>query len=149
MELVMKLLTVLALGASGELWAAMLVGLALQLNPIAVGTAAAIGDILGALVVVLLGQRVRIWLVRRHGGKKEDKGQHGLIYRTWRRYGVIGLGLLAPLLTGDLLGAALGLTLGVPAGRLMLWISLGTVFWTAWLTLAGALGLAGIEILAR
>lgn len=146
-KLVMKLLTVLGLGAI-ELWAAIPAGLALRLHPMAVGITAAIGAMVGALVVVLLGERVRTWLVRRRGGK-EGKERHRLIYRIWHRYGVIGLGLLAPLLTGATLGAALGLTLGVPAGRLLFWISLGIVLWSIGLTLAAALGLAGIEALGH
>jgi len=147
MELVVKLLTVLGLGAV-ELWAAIPTGLALRLHPVSVGITAATGATLGALVVVLLGERVRNWLAQRYGEKKE-KGRHGLIDRIWRRYGVIGLGLLAPLLTGAPLGAALGLTLRVPAGRLLFWIILGTILWSTVLTLAGALGFAGIETLGH
>ena len=145
MELVIKLLTVLVLSAF-ELWAAIPAGFALQLHPVLVGVTAAIGAMLGAMVVILLGERARTWLVKRHGGKGE-KGRQGLIYRVMHRYGVIGLGLLAPLLTGAPLGAALGLTFGLPAGRLLFWICVGIILWTAGLTLAGALGLAGIETL--
>jgi len=147
MELVIKLLTILSLGAL-ELWAAIPAGLVLQLNPLVVGFTAAIGAMLGALVVVLLGERLRTWLVQRHGGS-EKKERHGLIYRIWHRFGVIGLGLLAPLITGAPLGAALGLTLGAPAGRLLFWTCLGIVLWSTVLTLAGALGLAGIETLGH
>ena len=103
---------------------------------------------LGVVAVVLLGERLRTWLVRRHG-RKEQKGQRGLIYRVWHRYGVIGLGLLAPLLVGGPLGAALGLALGAPAGRLLLWMSLGIVLWSVILTVAGTLGLAGIKALTH
>lgn len=118
MELVIKLLTVFALSAI-ELWATIPAGLALQLHPLIVGITAATGAMLGALAVILLGERVRTWLMQRHGSK-EEQGQPGLISRIWHRYGVIGLGLLAPLLIGAPLGAAVGLSLGVPAGRLLL-----------------------------
>ena len=84
--------------------------------------------------------------MQRHG-RKEKKEQPGLIYRIWHRYGVIGLGLLAPLLTGAPLGVALGLTLGAPSRRLLFWTSVGIVLWSAGLTLAAALGLAGIQAL--
>lgn len=137
MELVLKLLTILGLGVIA-LWAAIPAGLALQVHPVAVGITAAIGAMLGALIVVLLGERVRTWLAQRHEGK-DKKGRRRLIYRIWQCYGVVGLGLLAPLLAGAPLGVALGLTLGVPAGRLLLWISLGIVLWSMGLTLAGAL----------
>lgn len=145
MELVIKVLTVLGLGAL-ELWAAIPAGLALELHPIAVGIVAAVGAFLGALAVVSLGAHVRAWLVQRHG-QKEKKGQHGIIFRIWHRYGVIGLGLLAPLLTGAPLGVALGLTLGASSSSLLFWTSVGIVLWSTALTLAAALGLAGIQIL--
>ncbi len=53
MELIVKLLPVLGLGAM-ELWAAIPAGLALQLNPVAIAVTAAVGGILGALATTLL-----------------------------------------------------------------------------------------------
>ena len=147
MELLVKLLTVLGLGAV-ELWAAIPAGLALQLGPLVTGVTAAIGAIMGVLVVLVLGERIRNWLLRRHGGESKDK-HHGRIYRIWARYGVVGLGLLAPLLVGAPLGTAIGITLGAPTGRLLLWMSLGIVLWSAVLTFAGAVGMAGIEVLQQ
>jgi hypothetical protein len=147
LELLLKLLTVLGLAAI-ELWAAIPAGLALRLPPVAVGVTAALGAMVSSTAVVLLGERLRAWLMARHGGK-EGQGRNGLIQRIWQRYGVIGLGLLAPLLTGAPLGAALGLALGAPAGRLLFWISLGAIFWSIAITAAGALGLAGIETLSH
>ena len=112
----------------------------------ATGITAVIGAGLGALATALVGERVRSWLVRRHSGKGETR-PHGLVFRIWERYGVIGLGLLAPPLTGAPLGVALGLTLGAPVGRLLLWMSLGIVLWSIPLTLVGALGIEGIKAL--
>ena len=59
----------------------------------------------------------------------------------------MGLGLLAPLLVGAPLGTALGLLPGAPVRRLLLWVSVGIVLWSALLTDAGTLGLAGFEAL--
>jgi hypothetical protein len=142
-EQILKLLSVVAL-ASIELWAAIPTGLALGLNPVVVGLGAAVGAILGTLIVVLVGGRLRNWLVRRYSSKKE-KQKPGLISKIWQRYGLIGLGLLAPFLTGAPLGAALGLSLGAQPWRLMVWMSFGIVLWAAILTIAGSLGFAGIE----
>jgi hypothetical protein len=100
----------------------------------------------GVLVVLVLGERMRNWFLRRHGGESKDK-HHGRIYRIWARYGVVGLGLLAPLLVGAPLGTAIGIALGAPTGRLILWMGLGIVLWSAIFTFAGALGMAGIEAL--
>ena len=144
MEILLKVLAVLGLGAV-ELWTAIPAGLALDLHPLLIGIVSAAGAILGVLVILVVGGGVRTWLLRRFGGG--EKREHGRIYRIWVRYGVAGLGLLAPLLFGAPLATALGVTLGAPAGRLLLWMSLGIAAWSALLTVAGALGLAGIEAL--
>ena len=86
-----------------ELWAAVPAGFALGLPAPLVGAATFAGALLGITVVVLAGDRLRAWLVDRfgHGGAREG----GRLRRVWDRYGVIGWGLLAPLL----LGAALAM----------------------------------------
>jgi hypothetical protein len=145
-DFLLKVLTVLGLGVV-ELWTAIPAGLALDLHPLLTGVVSAAGAILGVLIILVLGERMRGWLLRRRGGG--EKTQHGRIYRIWVRYGVAGLGLLAPLLTGAPLGAALGMALGAPTGRLLLWMSVGIAAWSALLTVAGALGLAGIEALTH
>ena len=143
MDILLKVLTVFGLAAV-ELWAAIPAGLALDLHPVLIGVVSAAGAILGVIVILVLGERVRSWLLRRRGGEKR---QHGRIYRIWVRYGVVGLGLLAPLLTGAPLGTALAIAFGAPPGRLLLWMSVGIAAWSALLTTAAALGLAGIESL--
>jgi hypothetical protein len=60
--------------------------------------------------------------------------------RLWDRYGVIGWGLLAPLLLGAPLAAAIGVALGAARGRLVLWLGAGVVVWTTALTVAAVLG---------
>lgn len=119
----------------------------LDLNPVLVAVMAAAGAILGALAVILLGHRLRDWLMKHHGGGKKPGGKRGFIYRIWDRFGIAGLGLLAPVLTGAPLAAALGVSMGVPARRLLLWISIGTLVWSPLLTAAGILGAAGFESL--
>ena len=145
MEHIMKLLTVLGLGAI-ELWAAIPAGFVLQLHPLETGIAAGTGAILGVLVVLKLGGRMRTILM--HNRKSEDK-KLGRIHRIWDRYGVEGLGMLAPLLVGAPLGVVLGITLGAPVNRILIWMSLGIVLWSAVFTLVGLLGLAGIEALGH
>jgi hypothetical protein len=142
-EILLKVLMVLGLAAV-ELWTAIPAGLALDLHPVLIGVVSAAGAILGVVVILILGERVRSWLLRKRGG---EKSQHGRIYRIWVRYGVVGLGLLAPLLTGAPLGTALAIAFGAPPGRLLLWMSVGIAAWSALLTVAAALGLAGIESL--
>lgn len=149
MALLIKLLTVVGLGVM-ELWAAIPAGLALGLPPVLTGSAAALGAVLSVLAVVFFGEKLRTWLVQRHNRKKHSTdGPKGRIYQIWERYGAAGLGLLSPLLFGAPLGAALGLTLGAPASRLLFWMIFGIVLWSAGLTFIGTVGLAGITSLWR
>jgi hypothetical protein len=142
-----SLLAVFGLG-SFELWVAVPAGLALQLHPVTISTTAALGAIMGIVVVIVTGDGLRTWLLRRFRGGSEDRPQ-GQIARLWTRYGVVGLGLLAPLLVGAPLGTALGMTFGAPTGRLLFWMSLGVVLCSVSLTLAGTLGLLGLAALGR
>ena len=137
MDIVLRLLSVAAIGVV-ELWAAVPAGIAMGLPASLVWAATLCGALLGIVVVVLAGDRLRTWLVDRfgHGGAREG----GRLRRLWDRYGVIGWGLLAPLLLGAPLAAAVGVALGAERGRLVLWLGAGAALWTTALTVAVALG---------
>ena len=141
MELIVKFITVLGLGII-ELWAAIPAGTALNLHPLLNGLASGLGAILGAVLVIVLGDRLRNWLLKKRQ-KKQDPNSR--IYRIWQKYGIIGLGLLSPLLTGAPLGAAIGISLGASPKRLILWMSIGIVLWTILLTILSTLGFAFID----
>ena len=141
MELVAKFITVIGLGII-ELWAAIPAGTALKLHPLLNGLAAGLGAIIGALLVIIIGDRLRNWLLKKKENKQKNKGQ---IYRIWNKYGVIGLGMLSPLITGASLGAAIGISLGASPKRLLFWMSIGIVFWTILLTAISTFGFAIFE----
>jgi len=127
-----------------ELWIAVPAGLFLKLNPIIIFTASAIGGIMATLIVSTVGENIRNWFLKwRYGENREVKS--GRIYDIWNKYGIIGLGLLSPLLFGAPLGAALGIALGASKERLVFWMSVGIVMWSAGLTLAGLWGLVSFE----
>jgi len=138
MKLAWKLLTIFALGVA-ELWAAAPAGVLMRLHPLLVCLVAAAGAVSGGTVVILLGEQVKAWLERRQQGEKLEK-KHGLLWRIWLRYGVVGWGILAPLLVGSPLGAAFGLVLGAPPRRLLPWLAAGSVLWSIVFSLLSALG---------
>ncbi|MEK8131655.1 small multi-drug export protein [Paenibacillus filicis] len=122
-----------------ELWAAIPLGLALQLHPILVGVLSAAGSIFSAVVVIFFGTSIRNWLVRRTHNKNGGRG--GRLSRIWDKYGIPGIGFLSPLITGAPLGAAIGISFGADPRKLFVWMTIGIVFWSAVLTTAAALGL--------
>jgi hypothetical protein len=137
MDTVLQLLGVAAV-AVVELWAAVPAGIALGLPTPLVWAATLAGALIGITIVVVAGDRLRTWLVDRfgHGGAREG----GRLRRVWDRYGVIGWGLLAPLLLGAPLAAAIGVALGAGRRRLVFWLGAGAALWTTVLTVAVALG---------
>lgn len=142
MELI-QMLTVFGLSLI-ELWAAIPAGFVFNLNPVVIIIATSSGAILSALLVILAGDKIRNKIIRWRYGEKKDHKQSRL-YRVWNKYGVIGLGLLSPLLFGAPLGAALGTVFGAKKWRLLFWMSLGIVFWSVGLTIVGVVGLGSIE----
>lgn len=127
-----------ALTSMLELWGAIPIGFVLQLPPILTGIFSALGAIASAGIVIYLGGSLRSWLMKR---VEKKAGRQSRMGRIWEKYGVIGLGLASPLLTGAPLGAAIGISLGAPPGRLMWWMSIGIVIWSIILTAAVAFGL--------
>jgi membrane protein YqaA with SNARE-associated domain len=133
-----KLLTIFVLGVA-ELWAAAPAGVVMRLDPLLVCAVAALGAVAGGTVIILLGERVKAWLERKRKREKMEE-KRGLLFRIWQRYGVIGWGLLAPLLVGSPLGAAFGLVLGAPPRRLLPWLAAGSILWSVVFSILTALG---------
>src|SRR5689334_23918653 len=88
-------------------WGAIPAGLALGLNPILVAVTVWLSYVAGVVLVVLIGEPLRVRLMARFAKSGSDKPQSP-IQRVWDRFGLIGLALLAPVTTGSQIGAALG-----------------------------------------
>jgi len=137
MDTVLQFLSVAAI-AVVELWAAVPAGIAMGLPAPLVWAATVCGALVGIGVIVFAGDRLRTWLIARfgHGGARPG----GRLRRLWDRFGVIGWGLLAPLLLGAPVAAAIGVALGAARGRLVFWLGTGVVVWTTALTVVAVFG---------
>ena len=137
MELLLKLLSTAAAGAL-DVWVGIIAGVALGLSPTLSGAVSIAGAVAGVTLVVVAGERLqgRIYRSRRLAKRRER------VERVWKRYGIPGLALQAPLLTGPLLATILALGLGAPPRPLLYWMLASIVFWGAVLTGAAALGLS-------
>jgi hypothetical protein len=76
----------------------------------------------------MLGENIRNRILK--GVNKPESSRGKLLRKIWNNYGIIGLGLLSPLLFGAPIGAAIGVALGAPRNRLLLWMSVGIIIWT-------------------
>jgi len=136
--LVEELLKVLSTAAFGalDLWIGLPAGLAVGLSPVVSGVSAVTGAILGVLLMLRAGERLRDWVYERRWLAKRRKR----IESMWNRYGVIGVALQAPMLTGAPLATVLALALGAPARPLLYWMVISIVLWGTVLTGAAVLG---------
>lgn len=123
-------------------WPAIPAGLALGLSPAVVIATTTFSYICGVGLVLMPGERVRAWVTKRWNHKTSSPG---FFQRIWSRYGVIGLGLLAPMTVGAQIGAALGLSSNTAPRRLFIWMALGALGWSMLLTAAVLLGVLGAQ----
>ena len=135
MNEVLKLLSTAAAGAL-DVWIGIITGVALGLSPALSGAVSIASAIVGVTLVVAVGGRLQQLIYRsRHLAKHRER-----VERVWKRYGIPGVALQAPLLTGPLLATLLALALGAPPRSLLWWMLASVVFWGAVLTGGVALG---------
>jgi hypothetical protein len=141
----MPLLSVFAL-AMVEIWLAVPTGLALGQPPALVWVVTIAGSLLGVTIVAALGStlgsRLRGWMARRSGQRVTGSSR---LNRIWLRYGVLGWGVLSPLLMAPPMGTAVAMVLGAPRGSLLIAMTLGVVTWTSLLVIAGMLGIEALH----
>lgn len=133
-----KLLKLLCTAAAGALdvWVGIITDLAVGLSPALSGALSIASALAGVTLVVAAGGRLQQMIYRsRRLAKRRER-----IERVWKRYGIPGVALQAPLLTGPLLATLLALALGAPARSLLLWMLASVVLWGTVLTGAAALG---------
>ena len=99
------------------------------------GTASSLFFIYGAAPI-------RRWAVRRYG---MDSVIFARTERFMVKYGVAGVGLLAPIVLGQALTAVGAVVLGAPTGKLAAWMIAGIWVWTALYYLAVLWGVSVID----
>jgi hypothetical protein len=126
-------------------WSAIPAGLALGLHPLTVIILTSTSYISGILLVLLPARSIREWAMRRFGKNLDNSTQDDRLYiKLWKRYGVIGFGLIAPMTLGAQLGAIIGVALNIPRNKLILWMTIGVVAWSVGLIL---LAVAGVQLI--
>ena len=134
-----KILSVAGLSAV-TLWGAVPLGFALGMNPVLIVMLAAAGSALPTGIVAF-----GVAALRRKFIGKEKRPKSGLARRIWMRFGIIGLGLIAPWTTGAVIAAAIAVSLKSDPKRTLLWMAVGIVLCAVILTVLGALGIAAFH----
>lgn len=112
----------------------------LGLNPVLVGVAAFLGNVLPIYLIIAVHRRVTGWLERRREEKDERAKRSKRANRIFERYGLGGLALAAPLLIGVHLATVIALLLRAPRRSVAIWMTVGIAVWTVVLVVASVVG---------
>lgn len=94
---------------------------------------------IGAAMLVI-GTPAREWLRKKFHFSVEPNPEK-LIWRVWQRWGMPGLGLLAPITIGPYFAALLALALGENPRRVILWIAGGVIPWCVVFAVLSGMGI--------
>lgn len=127
MPSILEWLLVFAVAATPmfELLFAIPMGVAMGVSPWLVAPLALAGNLLITALPCVLHERLR-----RSGWQPPGMKRRRRAARIFDRWGLPGLALTAPILTGTPLAAVIALAFGIGAGRTLRVIALGLLLWT-------------------
>jgi len=123
------------------------VAIGLGLDPATTGVVAFAGNVGSVYVLVAFHHRLSRWWDSRRGGTDtdEDAGErHARARGLWDRYGLPGLSIGGPILTGVHIAALVALLAGSPTRAVAGWMTFGIGLWTVVLVV---LSVAGVSVL--
>jgi hypothetical protein len=101
--------------------------------------AAFLGYSAGGALILMTGAPLREWITQKlKVDPRPDPSK--LFWRIWERFGLLGLGLIAPVTIGPQATALICLSLGESPRRIQLAISLGVLPWVIGFALVARLG---------
>lgn len=120
-------------------------GIVAGLSPVPVLVIALAGNLSTVVLVVLVGDRLAGWWRARRGTPDLDRPRAARARQLAQRWGVPGLGLLAPMTTGSHVAAVAALATGAGQRRVLLWMTIGLVGWGVVVAVAATLGVDGFR----
>lgn len=130
-----------------EIFFAIPFGVALRLDPVAVTLAALIGNFLPLPVLALLQQRLARRWPRLLGGlplrPQSRRGER--VRQALHRWGIPGLALQAPFVTGTHIAVPVALALGADQRRTLTWMAIALALWSPVITMVAVIGIEGIR----
>jgi uncharacterized membrane protein len=139
--MIYKILTVIGL-ATFEIYAAIPAGFAFKINPIEIFLYSMLGGLIGVFVAAYLGDIIKKWLNKFRGTTiPKNTKEPGFVLKIWKKYGVIGLGLLGTMSVGAPISIGIGVGFNVPTNKMVLWCSIGVILRCAIFTAIGYFGL--------
>ncbi|TYT60519.1 small multi-drug export protein [Natrialba swarupiae] len=124
------------------------IAIGLGLNPIATGVVAFAGNALSVCGLVVFHRRLTEWWRARRGtNESEGGGRYARARRLWDRYGLPGLSLGGPVLTGVHVAALVALFAGSRSRAVVGWMTVSIGAWTALLVAGSVFGFSVLGLL--
>lgn len=123
------------------------IGVGIGLQPVLVAIAAFLGNVLPTYGIIVGHERLAAYLERRSGDDNEPSGRRKRAKRVWDRYGLPGLAIASPLVTGVHLAALLALGLGSKQRTTAVWMTASIAVWTVIITLVSVGALSAVAVL--
>ncbi|MGM7700563.1 small multi-drug export protein [Pseudalkalibacillus sp. Hm43] len=145
MEFMIAYLIVFLLAATPffEMIAVIPIGIIAGLNPWVVILVSLLGNLLTVLLVILLIEKITIWLEKRREKKgKVAKKRSERAERIWKKYGLPGLALFGPILVGSHLAAFLSMAFVQNKRMVAFWMQGSLILWAV---VTGVLTYYGVD----
>lgn len=123
------------------------IAIGLGLHPVITGVVAFAGNA-GSVWAFVLGYR---WIEQRWrgDGTNPKSGRHQRAKQLWDRYGVAGVSLAGPILTGVHIAAGVALVAGSRQRTLLVWMTLSIALWTVVFVLGSVFGFSLLGLLSE
>jgi membrane protein DedA with SNARE-associated domain len=130
-----QITTIYLAGITG-LYKGVPVGFALQSTPFLTALFTALGSVTVVLVIFFSGERFKEWLSKKFT-KKSIQKKENLFKSIQNKYGLIGIGLIAPGIIGPIGASILGLMILKNTRLFLIYLIAGIMIWSTALTTVG------------
>lgn len=126
-----------------EVLAVVPLGIIWGLSPVGVMIIAFIGNMITVIPVVIGFEKVKVWYARRQKKKGATSKSSRRGVKLFKKYGVIGLAFLGPILLGTHVASLIGMTMGANRQGMLIWM---TISIASWIIAVGTLTAFGFDL---
>lgn len=112
-----------------EVLAVVPLGIVAGLSPTIVMLVAFIGNMLTVIPVVIIFDKLKYMYVRRREKQGKESKRSVRAVHLFRKYGVIGLALLGPILLGTHVATFIGMSMGANRREMLVWMAISIAVW--------------------
>lgn len=114
------------------------IGIIQGLNPVLVGLLSFLGNLSTVYLLILFFEKFKQWRSKK---KPKEKKRTKRAIEIWNKYGLPGLSLAGPLITGAHLAVVIAISLGAKKHLTLLWSTISLAVWTIVITIFSFYGI--------